>query len=326
MPDEQHFHEATGNEGASFERTYSRAGLVLWPTARRLAVLNQAGLRTTLPYLEDLTARWETSNASIQSPLWREADELSRHMLRSWSRSPWRADDDAEAGRMLDLQIRLGNVERIDAFLAELSAEGHYAAPDNGAIVRAAALLPAPRATELLVRIVRRNAPAHLSACGDLLLRCVAAPRSTGDLEQIGVALIEALPGGPTRREEVGDLDSANAREAGLRRRSSDGDKPDRCGACSACDRAPAGLAEDIQAGRRAGPRRSCVCQAGGKHGLAGGGAAPRRVSRPPAQAHRPTAGGATGLDQDQPAQMHMWRLPWTGRVPGRRRINSNGA
>lgn len=28
-PDEQHFHEATGNEGASFDRTYRRAGLVL---------------------------------------------------------------------------------------------------------------------------------------------------------------------------------------------------------------------------------------------------------------------------------------------------------
>ncbi|HKD22418.1 MAG TPA: 2OG-Fe(II) oxygenase [Rhizomicrobium sp.] len=205
MPDEQHFHEATGNEGASFERTYSRAGFVLWPTARRLAVLNQAGLRTTLPYLEDLTARWETSGASLQSPLWREADELSGHMLGSWSRSSWRADAAAEAGRMLDLQVRLGNVERIDAFFAELSAEGHYAAPDNGAIVPAAALLPAPRATELLVRIVGRNALAHLSACGDLLLRCVAAPTgATGDLEQIGVALIDALPGDPSRRQEVG--------------------------------------------------------------------------------------------------------------------------
>ncbi|MDP3767211.1 MAG: 2OG-Fe(II) oxygenase, partial [Dehalococcoidia bacterium] len=203
-PDEQHFHEATGNEGASFERTYRRAGFVLWPTARRLAVLNQAGLRTTLPYLEDMTARWETSDASIQSPLWREADELSRHMLRSWSRSPWRADGDAEAGRMLDLQIRLRNVHRIDAFFAELSAEGHYAAPDNGAIVRAAALLPAPRATELLVRIVRRNAPARLGACGDLLLRCVAGPTgATGDLEQIGAALIDALPGDPAKREQV---------------------------------------------------------------------------------------------------------------------------
>ena len=34
-PDELHFHEATGNEGASFERTYRRAGLVLWPRGRQ---------------------------------------------------------------------------------------------------------------------------------------------------------------------------------------------------------------------------------------------------------------------------------------------------
>lgn len=203
-PDGQHFHEATGNEGASFERTYRRAGFVLWPAARRLAVLNQAGLRTTLPYLEDLTARWETSEASMQSPLWREADELSGHMLRSWPRSFWRADDDADAGRMLDLQVRLGNVARIDAFLAELSAEGHYVAFDNAAIVRAVALLQASRATKLLVRIVRRNAAALLSACGDLVLRCVAAPAGTTcDLMQIGAALIDVLPGDPARPKQV---------------------------------------------------------------------------------------------------------------------------
>ena len=116
-PDEEHFHEATGNEGASFERTYRRAGLVLWPAARRLAVLTQAGLGTTLPYLDDLTVRWETSDTSIQSPLWREADELSGHMLRSCLRWSCRAGDAAaEAGRMLDLQIRLGNMERMMRF------------------------------------------------------------------------------------------------------------------------------------------------------------------------------------------------------------------
>src|SRR5438552_11678857 len=107
---------------------------------------------------------------------------------------------------MLDFQIRLANVECIDAFFAEVSAEGHYAAADNGAIVRAVALLPAPRATELLVRIVRRNAPTHLSACGDLLLRCVVSPtgRPTGELEQIGAALVDASPGDPAKRQEVG--------------------------------------------------------------------------------------------------------------------------
>jgi hypothetical protein len=203
-PDEEYFQEATGNEGASFERTYRRAGLVLWPAARRLAVLNQAGLRTTLPYLENLTARWETSGASIGSSLWRDADELSARMLRSWPRLSWRTEDDAEAGKMLDLQVRLGNVKRIDEFFAELSAKGHYAAADNEAIVRAAALLPPGRATELLVRIVRENAAAHLSACGDLLLRCVAAPNgASGDLGRIGDALIDAMPGDPTNREEV---------------------------------------------------------------------------------------------------------------------------
>jgi len=205
-PDEEHFHEATGNEGASFERTYRRAGLVLWPAGRRLAVLNQAGLRTTLPYLENLTARWETSGASIQSSLWREADELSGHMLRSWPRLSWGTNDDTEIGRMLDLQVRLGNVKRIDEFLAELSAEGHYAASDNGAIVRAAALLPPARATELLVRIVGRNATAHLSACGDLLLRSVATPiGALGDQGRIGAALIDAMPGDTNKREEVDD-------------------------------------------------------------------------------------------------------------------------
>ena len=86
-PDEEHFEEATGNEGASFERTYRRAGLVLWPRARRLAVLNQAGLGATLPHLDDLTARWETGGRTIASPLWREADELSRHMLRDLAAS-----------------------------------------------------------------------------------------------------------------------------------------------------------------------------------------------------------------------------------------------
>jgi hypothetical protein len=67
-PDEEHFHEATGNEGASFERTYRRAALVLWPRARRLAVLNQAGLTATLPYLTALTERWAESGEGLASP------------------------------------------------------------------------------------------------------------------------------------------------------------------------------------------------------------------------------------------------------------------
>jgi hypothetical protein len=48
-PDEEHFREATDNEGAPFDRTYSRATLVIWPSNRALAVINMAGLDATLP-------------------------------------------------------------------------------------------------------------------------------------------------------------------------------------------------------------------------------------------------------------------------------------
>ena len=205
-PDEEYFQEATGNEGASFERTYRRAGLILWPRSRRLAVLNQAGLGATLPHLENLTARWEASGKVSEPPLWREADELSTHMLRSWPRETWRPEGDTNVSRMLDALVRLGNAPRIDMFLTELSAEGHYATSDNEAIVHAAALLPRTRATELLVRIIRRNAPVHLSACGDLLLRCVAASGdSAGNAIQLGAALINVLPGDPARRLEFAE-------------------------------------------------------------------------------------------------------------------------
>ncbi len=202
-PDEQHFHEATGNEGASFERTYRRAGLVLWPRRRRLAVLNQAGLGATLPHLEDLTRRWEAGGRAIESALWREADEISGYMLRSWPRQTWRGEDDTNVSRMLDLLGRLGNVARIDAFLAEISAEGHYAALDNAAIVGAASFLSGSRATDLLVKIVTHNAPTRIGACGDLLLRCeVAPPPFAGDPVRIGAALIDILPGDPAKPAE----------------------------------------------------------------------------------------------------------------------------
>jgi hypothetical protein len=202
-PDEEHFHEATGNEGASFERSYRRAGLVIWPHVRRLAVLNQAGLAVTLPHLEDLAARWQASDGATRSAIWREADELSGHMLRSWPRPSWGGDGHAMVGRMLDSLARLGNAARIEAALAELPAEGHYAGSDNAAIVRAAALVPRPRATELLVRIVRRNASADLAACGQLVRLCAASPGDpVVELPSLGAALLDMLPGDPAKPAE----------------------------------------------------------------------------------------------------------------------------
>ena len=133
-PDEQHFHEATGNEGASFERTYRRAALVLWPRARRLAVLNQAGLAVTLPYLDELTGRWAESGEGLASPLWREAHELSGHMLHTWPRQvgwyPGRTEAPSDTATLLTLLSQLQDTARIDTFL-DILAAGASSKGDN---------------------------------------------------------------------------------------------------------------------------------------------------------------------------------------------------
>ena len=262
-PDEEHFHEATGNEGASFERTYRRAGLVLWPAARRLAVLNQAGLGATLPYLETLTARWEAGGASIASPLWREADELSG-LHAALLAAPVLAD-----GRRRQ--------SRRDARFAGPAGESEaHRRVSRGAVRRR----PLRRVRQWRDRSGRRpsSACARNGAHGP---DCqTQRPGPSQRLRRSAAALrcgADGRPGrsGANRRrldrrhawrhDQAGGgraLEAAKAGEARLRRRSSDGCEPDRRGARRACDRAPAGLAEDIRARRRADARRAGARQA----------------------------------------------------------------
>lgn len=68
-PDEEHFQEATGNEGASFERTYRRAVLVLWPQEQFFAVLCQAGLKATLPCLDEMVENWTAGGKDLDASL-----------------------------------------------------------------------------------------------------------------------------------------------------------------------------------------------------------------------------------------------------------------
>jgi hypothetical protein len=202
-PDEEHFQEATGNEGASFERTYCRAALTLWPAAQRLAVLNRGGLELTLPYLASLTASWEAAGAEAGNTLWREADELCGLMVASWPTSPWyprRDETESHEAAMLALLTRLGNAPRIEAFLAGVSASAAFSSGDAEGIVQAAQLLAAGRAAELIERIVVANTGRNLSACGQLLAQSTGR---IGSLNRAARVLVEALPGDPAKAPEA---------------------------------------------------------------------------------------------------------------------------
>ena len=207
-PDEEEFHEATGNEGATFERTYSRAALVLWPRERSFAVLNQAGLPVTLPYLDDLAQRWAASGEDRHSPLWRQAHELAGHMLSGWPTQRWYpqyGDKPSDVARMLDpADPAGGHAQRIDAFLAASPRGGHYDKGDNDAVIgRARAVLGRAacgfdrthryRDGRDVARRLRRSAePCH----GGTGRR---ARRTSGAV----TALVDALPGDPSRAPKI---------------------------------------------------------------------------------------------------------------------------
>jgi hypothetical protein len=200
-PDEQHFHEATGNEGASFERTYRRAALVLWPQERLFAVINQAGVEVTLPYLADLAERWVASGEGHDSPLWRDSRELSGQMVATWPMRDWQPSQDQEkptsTGRMMGLLSRLGDLMRLESFLAMIAMRGGFDLGDSAAVADALRLLPPDIAATLLERIVRGAADRTLAACGALLAHAAVFDQAV----VIGAAraLVRALPSGPAR-------------------------------------------------------------------------------------------------------------------------------
>lgn len=201
-PDEEHFREATGNEGASFERTYRRAALVLWPSARLHAVLSQAGLPTALPHLEDLTRRWAEGGEDRQSPLWHEAHDLAGHMIARWPRQDRHPrPEESDAARMLALLTRLGDTAAIEASLTGVTAAGCYEKGDNDAILGALGCVPPPRRAQLIERIVAGTASTLFAACADLLARAASAWPDMPPAHLAGAAarLIEALPGDPAR-------------------------------------------------------------------------------------------------------------------------------
>jgi predicted 2-oxoglutarate/Fe(II)-dependent dioxygenase YbiX len=213
-PNEEHFHEATGNEGASFERTYRCAALVLWPQRRRLAVINQAGPAATLPYLNSLAAKWIDEGAQQDSALWIEAHELSGHVLDTWPEGNWYGIDDdngdetgdgvadhkqSDLARLLATLTMLKDETRITAALTLLTARRGHDKHDNAAILGAVALFPSERAARTIEAIIASHASGALAPCCAFLRAAIARPFAAEPKRLAAAAegLIASLPGDP---------------------------------------------------------------------------------------------------------------------------------
>lgn len=197
-PDEEHFQEATGNAGASFERSYRRTALVLWPSDRVLAVINQAGQEVTLPYLEDLANRWADSG---EAPILVQAHALTAHMLSAWPAHQWHRSHDprqTNAGRFLNLLVRLQDTAKIDAFLVAIAEQGGFDTGDGQDIADALLALRPDRATALANTLVTRAAESAFAACGIMLARLSAVNPAIA--AEAARTLVAALPSDRARK------------------------------------------------------------------------------------------------------------------------------
>lgn len=190
-PDEQRLTEATGNEGATYERSYHRAAVVLWPRVRFLAVLMQVGVASALPHLEE--------RVDAGDP---EATDLARQVVEGWHEGMhgirWDRPHPSEMrGRMLRLLNRLGDAALIREFLPIFLDEGHGEA--GPVAVRSLELLGAEDAREPLLAFVRGEFPRRSAEVVGLLGALAGegwsrAEAWRGVMGEAAAALLEAIP------------------------------------------------------------------------------------------------------------------------------------
>ncbi|WP_295888192.1 2OG-Fe(II) oxygenase [uncultured Thiohalocapsa sp.] len=208
---EPDFEEATGNEGASFERTYQRAALVLWPGHGRARVLADGGPTASLPYLERLLTQLRADEAAGASAdriaaLRQQALALATCIREAWTASAFAGQELSKRGlaaQLLDALRQLDDTDGGAAFIEDVCAAGGYTGEDNMAIARLCAALPAARAARLLHTIIDGNALRDPAACAQLLARCTEQwPESTiALLHPAALALLAGLPD-PDKRPE----------------------------------------------------------------------------------------------------------------------------
>jgi len=224
------FQEATGNEGASFQRFYQRAALILWPRSNRAKVVAAGGLDVGVPLLGELVRQWEAAPNGAQggtpnetpnethaatpganakaadSPLRQEALELAARLRRAWptdDRDLARANQSGHAAALLEALARLGDLEQRAAFLAEQAAAGAYAPTDNPTLAQTLRELPPDRAGGLLAALVAKNGPRIPGACAELLALCSQSPSLPAEtLHPAAEALLEVLPRGEPHAEQ----------------------------------------------------------------------------------------------------------------------------
>lgn len=191
-PDDEEFHEATGNEGASFERSYRRAALVLWPGGTTVDIVVGAGLEAALFYLEDRVGL--VAGGTAPSAVRTEALQLAERLIATWRPGT----GSKEAPRLLAALRQLGEGGTIADAFDKVVAGGSYGRETIPELVASLASLSRPQQARAVRAIVLSSADKRLNALAALL---AALPGSFAELlPEILPALQNLVDTLPTKR------------------------------------------------------------------------------------------------------------------------------
>lgn len=155
-PDEKRLMEATGNEGATFERSYHRAALVVWPRDRFADVLLQAGVAAVLPHLAERVAA--CGGAAERKAV----IALARRVIKTWEANaahhsyPAYPEKDPPRHEMIALLVRLGDARLLERFVGGVVTR-RFDGSENEALAAAAVAPLGPQAAARLFRALARE-------------------------------------------------------------------------------------------------------------------------------------------------------------------------
>ncbi|SEB07108.1 2OG-Fe(II) oxygenase [Rubrimonas cliftonensis] len=169
------FHEATGNEGVSYERSYAQAALVFWPEARTADVLLASGRNALAAEIEARCLEGATESTPLASLLGR--------LAAVWPAPDPRGHDD-RAPRLLPAALRgldaLGDMALTGRLLRAVAWHGDIVAEDAAALVAALKPLVASDRPVVLDALARGAIRLRPEAAAALLAQAAAEPDLVG--------------------------------------------------------------------------------------------------------------------------------------------------
>ena len=157
-PDTQRLLEASGNVGATIERLYRRAALVVWPKADSPRLLAQAGAGTLAAFLE---GEWQRASeaSSASDPTLRNMISQVVDVWPSCDSHRMRRDGDTwheQSAKVLELLSEIGDRDATQRFLRDVVMLD-YDAQFNSALTIAASEMGAAEMRDYLCALVISN-------------------------------------------------------------------------------------------------------------------------------------------------------------------------